>query len=316
MSVIFEDILQPLHKAYARGIGRGLKASGSTNKNDYNRIDCISIDSKGNASDFGDLWDTIYGCGVCSSMVRGIFGGGRNKGDSVNYNDIRFVTIATMGNTADFGDLTTSDYYRGAFSNEIRGVFTNGTNTSWYWHFITIASSGNAASFGNDTLSRRQGAVASNSYRGLCAGDESDDPHNNITCVTIMTAANTADFGDLLATYIGCLQGLSNKTRACFAGGLYSGHGYSATIQFATINTMGNCASFGSLTESRRMGCGGAASESRGCFMGGYGDDKDTVTIDFITIPSAGNAADFGDLTLAADYYSGMGCSDVHGGLQ
>ena len=88
-----------------------------------NTIEFITIQTKGDATLFGDLTREHYGMGSCSSTTRGIFAGG----SSPNSNIIDFITFASTGNATDFGDLTSGSYsqLRG-LSNSIRGCFGSG----------------------------------------------------------------------------------------------------------------------------------------------------------------------------------------------
>ena len=78
-----------------------------------------------------------------------------------------------------------------------------------------IQSTGNAVSFGGLTTARRGIASCSSSTRGVFAGGKSPSPApgtalNVIEYVTIMSAGNAIDFGDLLATtqrLYGCSNG-------------------------------------------------------------------------------------------------------------
>ena len=79
---------------------RGVFGGGSTNVIDY-----ITIQTTGDATDFGDLTVDRYGLAACSDGTRGVFGGG------VTTNVIDYITIATTGNATDFGDLTVDRGY-------------------------------------------------------------------------------------------------------------------------------------------------------------------------------------------------------------
>jgi hypothetical protein len=88
-----------------RGIfGAGTTVAGSTSY--VNIIDYVTIATTGNATDFGDLTDTIGYISSTSSPTRGLFLGGNNNSGKINV--IQYVTIATTGNATDFGDLLLS----------------------------------------------------------------------------------------------------------------------------------------------------------------------------------------------------------------
>ena len=95
--------------------GRGVIGSGYVAPARVNTIDYITIQSEGNATDFGDLLSAVEFLGGVSSPTRGVFGGGSSGPYSAN-NVMQYVTIATEGNAVDFGDLvddTRSAYARG-----------------------------------------------------------------------------------------------------------------------------------------------------------------------------------------------------------
>ena len=78
------------------------------------------IASKGDATDFGDLYKAREHTSATSNSIRGVFGGGVTP---TYYNNIQYVTISTTGNSVDFGDfivdarkaysMTTSDSHGG-----------------------------------------------------------------------------------------------------------------------------------------------------------------------------------------------------------
>ena len=96
---------------------RGLFFGGNPTKHDV--IDFITIASKGNATDFGNL---VAGNGYAdgaSNRVRALIGGGSAPAAT---NTIQFVTISTTGNAADFGDLSINRQGVTAFSDSNGGL--------------------------------------------------------------------------------------------------------------------------------------------------------------------------------------------------
>ena len=67
-----------------------------------NTIEFITIQSTGNAQDFGDLTSARYLSANMSNSIRAVIAGG---GSPSATNTIDFVTIKTTGNASDFGDL-------------------------------------------------------------------------------------------------------------------------------------------------------------------------------------------------------------------
>ena len=131
-----------------------------------NIIDYITIQTKGNAEDFGDLTDDPNHLVGCSNSTRGLFGGGQNPS---NVDVIAYITIATFGNAIDFGNLNNAVDYLCACASATRGVFGGG-KTSVYINvieYVTIANTGNATDFGDLTVNRRFCMGLSDVHGGL-----------------------------------------------------------------------------------------------------------------------------------------------------
>ena len=146
-------------------------------------------------------------------------------------------------------------------------------------------------------------ATVSTLGRGLFGGGYTGAYSNVIDFVTIATAGNATDFGDLTVARHS-LAGCSSTTRGLFGAA-------SNVIDFVTIATAGNAADFGDLTVARQY-LAACSSTTRGLFGGGNTGAVSNV-IDFVTIATTGNATDFGDLTVAR--YGLAGLSNSHGGL-
>jgi hypothetical protein len=247
-----------------------------------------------------------------------VFGGGNSSGGGTNIID--YVTISTNGNATDFGDLPVNRANLSACSSSTRGLFGGGGSTNAIT-FITIASTGNASTFGNliESYVTNRPASFSNSTRGIWAGGY--DPFtlgtrlNTIQYVTIATAGNATDFGDISISgtadenKIDLTAGCASSTRGIIAGGQSDGGVSSRTaISYITIATTGNSTSFGSLTQGTYNHTS-AASSTRGLFIGGFATDGSGAmnVISYITIASTGGATDFGDLTVKR--YSNASCS-------
>jgi len=175
-----------------------------------NTIDYITIASAGNAADFGDLTVSRDSASSCSSPVRGVFGGG--DGASI-FNTIDYITIATTGNASDFGDLTVARRQGGGVSSSTRGVFMGGRDTNVI-DYVTIATTGNATDFGDMVFNQGDGAAASSKIKGVFAGgnnnQDGDAVVNSIVSITIASAGNATDFGDLTQT-VRASAGCSNS---------------------------------------------------------------------------------------------------------
>ena len=236
---------------------------------------------------------------------RGVISGGRNR------SIMEFINIQSQGNSQEFGDSVTGDGIEGfALGSSTRGLFSGPQSPlSNVIEFITFATQSNGTDFGDTTSARRSGAGAGNETRGLFAGGivEASSPYGgtNITdFVTIATAGNATDFGDLNTANEQAAPN-ADTTRVVIAGGTISGGNSVNNIDFFTIATTGNATDFGDMTTAHGAGAGGASSSTRGLIAGGVSPSK-LNTISFITIQTTGNSTDFGDLTSAKGYPSGM----------
>lgn len=92
---------------------RGVVAGGylDTNYNESNVMQYITIDTAGNATDFGDLLDTNRGPASCSNGTIGTFMGGYGGGSVGYVNRIQYITIGTAGNAVDFADILRTNNY-------------------------------------------------------------------------------------------------------------------------------------------------------------------------------------------------------------
>ena len=235
----------------------------------------------------------------------GVISGGRNR------STMEFINIQSQGNSQQFGDSVTGDGIEGfAVGSSTRGLFSGPQSPlSNVIEFITFASQSNGTDFGDTTSARRSGAGAGNETRGLFAGGivEASSPYGgtNITdFVTIATAGNATDFGDLNTANEQSAPN-ADTTRVVIAGGTINGGNSVNNIDFFTIATTGNATDFGDMTTAHGAGAGGASSSTRGLIAGGVSPDK-LNTIQFITIQTTGNSSEYGDLTSARGYTSGM----------
>ena len=192
----------------ARGTGtRGLFAGGyvTPTVSCTDQVDYITVETLGNAQDFGNLVDARANGGNCADKTRAVYAGGRGPStpsgsDTAN---ITFTTIASTGDYADSGgDLSDAVGARGV-SNSTRGLF--GTFVFPYADtidYVTIQSLGNAQDFGNLTEVRGYGMAVSSPVRAVFAGGINTPTNlgvNRIDYVTISSTGNAQDFGDLVS---------------------------------------------------------------------------------------------------------------------
>ena len=148
-----------------RGIFAG-GAYGSPSTTAVNIIQYVTIQTRGNSKDFGDLTRLAYGTTASSNNTRGIFYGGRTPSMS---DVIDYITIATEGNATDFGNLSANRIDCSAVASSIRGVVAGGISPSNLniIEFVTIATTANSSDFGDMTRAHSQMAGSSDVHGGL-----------------------------------------------------------------------------------------------------------------------------------------------------
>ena len=278
---------------YSWGGGRGINGGGWDESGDENAIEYITIETTGNAQDFGNLGEGRGYCGhVASNADRGVIGNGWPS-----QNNMEYVNIASLGNANDFGDQTHSHHGNSGVTSGIRGVFAGGGPTSVDTiSYITIANTGNAQDYGELSVARNYMAGVTNGIRGCYMGGYSNPPGSNqsvIDYVTIATTGNAIDFGDIDTTSRGRGGTDSSAQRGMAFGGFSNAVD---TIQYISIPTLGDTTDFGELTTARGL-TASCSNGIRGCTVGGC-DSPSTEwvnTIDYVTMETTGNATDFGD---------------------
>ena len=302
-----------------RAIFGGGYAPGGTDHMDY-----ITIDTLGNAQDFGDLGVASFAFSGYAGRVFG-FQSGYGPGSGSN---IYKQTIASTGSSVDTSfDLSSGRGYGTGLSNSTRGIVAggltpsgpNGSNTIDY-HSIPIG--GNAVDFGNLIQSENfaTGTCAS-SVRGIIAGGKvgGGSSFDTIQYITISTTGDAQDFGDIASARSQFAVGFSNATRGILGGGITGPAPTTPinTTEFITIASTGNAQDFGDLSRTNNRHAASACSSTRGVFAGGdphASPFPKSNQIDFLTIPTTGNSQDFGDLANAGrNHFSGY--SNGHGGL-
>jgi len=167
-----------------------------------NVIDYVTVQSEGNAVDFGDMRDTHYEGMGFSSPTRGFVAGADSTPGTIGKGEIDYITISTLGNSAGFGDQSeTSTWQRACASNAVRGLIMGGRKSPTETNsidFITMASLGNAIDFGDLSRIARYQFAAASSTRAVNAGGYSSPANNDIIdYVQIMSTGNATDFGNL-----------------------------------------------------------------------------------------------------------------------
>ncbi len=286
---------------------RGLSFKG--NSPTYSTvIDYITVDTTGNAIDFGDHTTGREGSALGNRTRAVYMVGFQHPGPTTYVDTFEYVTVSSTGNTTDFGNSTDPHIgAQGTMASSTRGIFAGGYYNINLIEYITIAETGNAIDFGDLTIKQRYMGCCASPTRGvLSAGVKFPGYHKQIDYITMSTQGNTSDFGDLLDDHYHYFGG-SNATRGVFMES-YDGSGHSNIIEYVTIATLGNAVDFGDTTVANGPN-GIAASRTRAVQMGYDG----TNTMDYIQIATLGNAVDFGDATQAGR--GGAGASNGHGGL-
>ena len=285
--------------------------AGSGTRKDI--IDFITIQSLGDAVDFGNLQQAKLNMASVASTTRGVWAGG-HIGSTIN--QIDFVTIASAGNAADFGDLSAvSESFAGS-GNNIKGIVGGGNQGPYAgMDVITIASTGGGTDFGDLTQARRDLGSTSNQIRQVFGGGAAPGISNIIDFLQIASLGNASDFGDLAAanrgnsgssvSHNGLELGLPQRPSVTYMPG--SGRGFMAggnapsivnTIDICFIPTDGNFSNFGDLTATV-ANLSGLSSLTRGFINGGWTGSANVDTVQSIEMAAQGNAADFGNLTSA-----------------
>ena len=99
--------------------------------------------------------------------------------------------------------------------------------------------------------------------RGLFMGGENPTRLNTIDYVTIATAGNATDFGNLTVARTVATARASNKTRGIIIGGYVSPGADTTVMDYVTIASTGNAADFGDLRIATR-GMGGYSNSHGG----------------------------------------------------
>ena len=278
-----------------------------------NRIEFITIETQGNATDFGDLTATFGSAGQgFASRTRGFQAGGYSVNPHpTNYmNNIDFWTVSSTGNASDFGDLLNTEQSNSALSSATRGIITPGSNpnpASNVIQYVTMTTTGNAQDFGDLTLARTHTRGLASPTRGVNVGGRNPGNVTTMDFITISSLGNAQDFGD--NDIFGRGGNASNSIRGIIGGASPS----VITIKSLTIATTGDTTNFGDMTTIRSDAFAGA-SKTRVCMGGGkHGTGNTSNIIDYVNIATEGNAVDFGDMVTASNEQSG--CSSGHGGL-
>jgi len=144
--------------------------------------------------------------------------------------------------------------------------------------------------------------------RGLAIGGNTSPSgvNNKIDYITIPSAGNAIDFGDMVSGLFAA-AGMSSRTRAVVSGGRQT-PGNVSDIQYLTMSSTGNTIDWGANPlNSLSYGQGAVSNQTRGVTMGGNNTSNTHLTdIQYLTIASLGTINDFGDITTASVYVASV----------
>tara|TARA_B100001989_G_C24516579_1_gene453498 strand:- start:131 stop:1183 length:1053 start_codon:yes stop_codon:yes gene_type:complete len=170
-SVDFGELVQA-RSEFQGGMANGTRAvfaGGYTTTDFFSIIDTVNVQSKGEATKFGELSALKARLTNTSNSTRGLTMGGKSPSPGNPTNIIEFITMSTEGNAQDFGDLTNTVMSMSACSSRTRsvqcgGITPSNTNTL---QFVTISTTGDATDFGDMTAAFRGNAAVSDVNGGL-----------------------------------------------------------------------------------------------------------------------------------------------------
>ncbi len=157
---------------------RGFAISGYDDSNIIIKKEYITIASKGNGTNFGDVYAGSLAAYGTANTTRAIIAGGAGHHYNSPYprtKRIEYFEMASLGESISFGELarlTSNGGATGSCSNSTRGLFTggyvDGSNETNNIDYVTFSSTGNAVDFGDLTSEAyAQIGTASDSHGGL-----------------------------------------------------------------------------------------------------------------------------------------------------
>lgn len=290
---------------------------GDDGTTDPTRIQYFNLASASNAADFGDLTVGVAEGAAASNGTKAFRMGGHNGASSPSHqNVIESWTTSTLGNSTDHGDLSAICHYCHGNSDGTTGINVLGYSNGYSDTIdrFTMASAGNATDHGNLTYARAYGgssaSVASARMINWAGYNSAGGYHDDNDYITITTAGNAADFGDLAVPNHYCTGvGTGSGDRALQLGGKEntgSGGYFSDRIQYNDLSTLGNATDAGNLLTTNGEHCAGMNNATHGFKAGGYNGSYFN-TIQRTVLATGANATDWGDLLLAT--YDNAGTS-------
>jgi len=279
-------------------VARAIFASGAPSS--PNVMDYVTVNSTGNASDFGDLAQPGQYCRGAASKTRAIF-----RTDA-GYGNVHYVTIASTGNSSSHSTITYGAQAGGAacsdgvyayYGGGIGSAPTAPYSTQSYGdvHQETIASTGGSWDvWGTMTVTRYLNQAASSSTRKVMASGVILNG-GNTTSIQYRDGTSSGYFSNFGTLVSGGEDGsaCANETRMLMSVG-GSASVAAKTVHYITIASTGNSTDYGDLTADRSQGTA-ESSTTRAIFGGGHNSQ---TQIQYRAIASTGNYSNFGDLTV------------------
>jgi hypothetical protein len=286
---------------------RGIWGGGSLINSPYyaDAIFYVDITSTSNSSSFGTLRARVSSVSGTQGEGRGLFLGGNEQGSITN--KIDYISTATTGNAQSQGTLVSTYYNMATASNGTTALMSGGSMVGGTVTQLTIATGTGTSSFGSLSDSRNNLCAASDGTTGFFIGGYVNSAASNtIDSVTIDTAGNATDWGDLTVSANGMSGNgaCANTSRVIQGGGYVSGSPNNYIAYFDT-SSAGNAIDFGDNTESQAWNAW-VANETRAVVAGGYTGSTRSANIKYITIDTPGNASTFGSIGYGNDSQGGL----------
>lgn len=166
----------------------------------YSAINYVTIATTGGANQMGNLSSlNWYVAGASNDGTYGYWAGGAPNGGQY-VSGIERVTISTSGNASSFGNLSINRAASAGVGDSTYILFAGGG--SWSDSGIdqlNAISGGTATKVGDLHAAKYSHASADDRTTGLFAGGYGAGMYNNIEKVTIASAGNAVDVGDLIS---------------------------------------------------------------------------------------------------------------------
>ena len=272
-----------------------------------NVIQKFSFTSDANATDVGDLTDSLAYASGQSSSSNGYSSGGLNPANSpIRTSTINKFPFSSDDNATDVGDLTQPRNAAAGHSSGISGYTSGGYDTSPVSTIdkFPVASDGNANDIGDLTRTVSWKTGQSSSVSGYASGGYigPDSFINEIEKFSFSSDGNGTDVGDLtVSRYRSAGQSSTDSG--------YTSGGYTGATPFATTSidkfpfaSDGNASFVGNLSTGihSNFHMTGQSSTTSGYASGGStGANPSINTIDKFPFSSDNNASDIADLTQA-----------------